>query len=93
MLFWNMETIAREKVMIPSPPNCMRRAMIIFPKRVKSRAVSFTVSPVTQTADVDVKSASTNPMPDTVAAGLMSRNDPIKISAMKLASTFCTGVR
>jgi hypothetical protein len=46
------------KVMIPKPPNWMRSMMTSLPKP-EYREVSTDVSPVTQTAEVEVNSAST----------------------------------
>lgn len=61
------------------------------PVKVKSFAVSRTMSPVTQTADVDVKRASINEMPCTVAVGSLSSKEPARIRIRKLAINCCTG--
>ena len=50
------------------------------PNGLKQLPVSTTVRPVTQTADVDVNSASTNPSPLMVdAGGSISKQVPIRI--------------
>ncbi len=49
--------------MYPSPPICISIRITIFPKSVKSTAVSFTIKPVTQKADVEVNSASMELIP------------------------------
>jgi hypothetical protein len=55
--------------------------MTSWPKRVSCRPMSMRDRPVTQLAEVDMKSASTKPMGDPVAdAGSMSRAVPTAMS-------------
>ncbi len=82
-----IEIRPREKVMIPRPPSWTRSSMINLPKSVKSLAVSRTMRPVTQTADVEVNIASIQPILLTVEIGSKSRVAPKKIRAMKLKKT------
>ena len=49
-----------EITMMPIPPIWISNKMTVFPKNVKVVAVSTTVSPVTQTAEAAVNSASIN---------------------------------
>ncbi|GAX59384.1 uncharacterized protein SCALIN_C03_0041 [Candidatus Scalindua japonica] len=65
----------------------------IWPKREKKREVSWTVSPVTQSADVEVNKASTNdvPLPLTVATGSISKIVPITIKVKKLRPSVTPG--
>ena len=49
------------KVMIPRPPSWMRSRSQAWPQAVKYVAVSTTMRPVTQTALVAVKRASSQP--------------------------------
>jgi len=61
----------------------------ICPKVVKYVPVSTTTRPVTQTADVAVKRASTNESDSTpaLAAGNINNTAPIKIKAKKVSAT------
>src|SRR5690606_28997679 len=58
--------------------------IINCPRKVKSEEVSKTINPVTQTADVEVKTASTREIPSVVAFGRESKSVPIRISNRKL---------
>jgi hypothetical protein len=73
-------------VMVPRPPIWIRIRMQIFPKRDQYRKVSWTTSPVTQIAEVEVKSASekgvTTPAAEEI--GSMSKKAPRRITARKL---------
>ena len=51
-----------DKVIMPSPPICIKSNMTSWPKGEKSNPVSLTISPVTQVALVAVKKASTIPI-------------------------------
>ena len=63
--------------MMPKPPHWMSRRMHAWPSRVKSRGVSSTVRPVTQTALTEVKAASTSEMaPLVVAQGSCRSREP-----------------
>ena len=70
--------------MIPSPPNCIKSKRIDCPKVVKYEPVSTTIRPVTQTALVEVKSASRSPIPSCVALGNISKPVPTNIIPRKL---------
>ena len=70
--------------MIPSPPICINIIMITFPKVVKVYCVSTTESPVTQTALVEVNSASRNEIFSVVAFGSCKQKAPRKIIPKKL---------
>jgi hypothetical protein len=56
------------------------------PKIVKSFEVSFTISPVTQVADVEVNSASMIPRVPLWDIGKSSKKAPVLIAAKKLKS-------
>ena len=60
--------------------------MISFPQKLNAVAVSTTMRPVTQTAEVEVKRAfmMESPFPVLVAKGSMSRMVPTTITAKKL---------
>ncbi len=81
--------------MIPRPPIWMRSMMTIWPKGEKYVAVSTTIRPVTQTADVAVKKASTRErsLPGWTAMGSESRIVPNRISAAKPETSTWAGVR
>jgi hypothetical protein len=49
--------------MIPSPPIWKRDMITTYPKKVKSLAVSTTISPVTHKVEVAVKNASNQTYP------------------------------
>jgi hypothetical protein len=67
--------------------------MISFPNVVKQVAVFTAVSPVTQTALVDVKNASVNEMDDTVDWGIIKSNAPDNMKNPKLAINNCAGLK
>ena len=50
-----MKSAENESIMIPRPPIWIRTSMIIFPHKLNADAVSTTINPVTQTAEVEVK--------------------------------------
>ncbi len=79
-----MENIPIENVMIPKPPSWISISIMHCPAKVKSFAVSRTISPVTHTAEVDVKSASINDIPFTVDQGSISSPVPEMIRIIKL---------
>lgn len=62
--------------MSPSPPGWIRIAITACSKRVKCEPVSTTTSPVTVTADAEVKIASPHPVPPWLAAGSISSTAP-----------------
>ena len=62
-----------------------------FPICVKCVAVFTAIRPVTQTADIEVKKASTKEMPCRVEKGSFKATDPISINAIKLKSILLTG--
>jgi hypothetical protein len=79
--------ISVEKVMIPSPPSWKSPMMIICPAGVKKDAVSWTISPVTQTAEVEVKRASMTEMcPVFVLKGSRRSTVPSAIAEIKLSA-------
>ena len=70
-----------ETVRIPNPPTWTSKRITSCPKRVNCRPMSRTDRPVTQLAEVDMKSASTNPMGEPAAdVGSMSRAVPTAMS-------------
>lgn len=82
-------------VMMPNPPTWMRQRITISPKVLQCAAVSTTTSPVTQTAEVDVNSASTSvaePWPSR-AQGSASSPVPTMITAAKPSTTIWAGVQ
>ena len=73
------------KVMMPNPPTWMRPTITAWPYRVKAVPVSTTTSPVTQTAEVEVKSASTKPtLPLVCDHGRRSSMVPARMAPAKL---------
>ena len=74
------------KVIMPKPPSCMSKIITICPNKEKYLPVSTTANPVTQAADVAVKSASTQGMevPLTVARGSIKSNVPQRINPKKV---------
>jgi hypothetical protein len=84
---------AVEKVIMPSPPNCISSNITDWPKIEKKLPVSFTTRPVTHTALVLVKSASINEMgwPKFVDTGRHKRSAPIKLAARKLTTIIWLG--
>lgn len=81
------------KVNIPIPPNCIKTKIIDCPTVVKSRAVSTTVSPVTHTALVEVKSALVNEIPLVVALGSINRKAPAMAKMKKLPTNIMAGLK
>lgn len=65
---------------------------MVLPKSVKHELVSTTTKPVTQTALVDVNSASTNEICSVVEKGSNSRNVPKKIRKRKLKTNNLAGL-
>jgi hypothetical protein len=57
---------------------------MVLPIPVKTVAVSTTIKPVTQTAEVEVKRASIQVIPPTVELGSMSNTVPTRITRRKL---------
>ena len=70
--------------MIPSPPIWIKIIIITLPKVVKVNWVSTTERPVTQTALVEVKTASRNEIFSVVAFGNCKQKAPRKIIPKKL---------
>ena len=69
-----------DTVIMPSPPVWIRTISINCPNGLKVVPVSTTVRPVTQTADVEVNRASTNPSRPMVDAwGSISKQIPVKM--------------
>ena len=81
------DSAASETAMVttPIPPIWMRQRITTCPNMVQPVAVSTTTSPVTQTADVEVNSASINGVqpPAFDAKGSASRSVPSKMTAKK----------
>jgi len=74
-----------EKVIIPKPPIWIKNIVITWPTGERSFPISTTTSPVTQTAEVEVKRASTNRRGRWVPEkGDQRRKVPIRIMAEKL---------
>ena len=69
-----------DAVMMPSPPSCMRMTMNQCPVLVNVEDISTMDSPVTQTADIDVKKASMKLMGRVVDSGRIRRAVPMAIS-------------
>jgi hypothetical protein len=71
--------------MTPRPPICIKIRITIWPKSDQYAAVSLTIRPVTQTADVAVKKASSNDVQQRALdeTGSISRNVPSRITARK----------
>lgn len=84
--------ISREKdvvaVITPSPPSWIRSRRTIWEASVKSLPVSTTVKPVTQTAEVAVKRASTTLKGCGPALNSKRRKDPEPISVRKPSTIF-----
>ena len=81
------------KVKIPMPPNCIKTKMMDCPTIVKAEEVSSTVSPVTQTALVAVKSAFVKVIPLVVALGSIKRKPPVKARIKKLPTKTIAGLK
>ena len=73
------------KVINPSPPISINKAITSWPKGVQCVAVSTRVSPVTHVALVEVNSAVINPvwLPGRVAKGNSNKTVPTAITARK----------
>ena len=71
--------------MTPSPPIWIRIKMITWPKKDQCVAVSCTIKPVTQTAEVDVKSVWLNgvTLPSDAEMGSINSNAPKRITPKK----------
>ena len=70
--------------MMPRPPAWIKHRMTSCPNRLKAVPVSTTTRPVTQLADTEVNSASTNArLRPVAAAGSISKPVPAAISAAK----------
>ena len=81
-----------EKVMIPRPPTWKRKIVITCPGTVRSFPISITTSPVTQTAEVEVKRASTKARwPLEAEKGSQRKIPPVKITAAKLRTNIRVG--
>ena len=53
---------ALDMVIMPNPPICISVRIIICPNNVKCNPVSYTISPVTQVAEVEVNTAPRKPL-------------------------------
>ena len=81
-------------IIIPSPPVWMSARMMILPPRLKTVAVSTTISPVTHTAEVAVKRELISPRPclSTVVNGSMRSSVPVRMISRKLESIARAGL-
>jgi hypothetical protein len=72
---------------IPSPPSCIRTRITTLPNKLQCIYVGNIVIPITQTADVEEKSASKNGVgsPSAEEIGRHKNNVPINIATKKLA--------
>lgn len=79
---------------MPRPPIWIRSIIISLPQNVKVVAVSTTIKPVTQTAEVDVKKAfiSESPLWSTVAKLIVSKIVPKTKINKKLKSIVFAGL-
>lgn len=68
-----------ESVMYPKPPICSKVRITHLPNRVKSRAVFFTINPVTHKPDEAVNRASMSEIPFVVEIGKYRSIVPIAI--------------
>ena len=86
---------ATAMVTTPIPPICIRVIITIFPKRVQVVAVSPTMSPVTQDAEVAVKRQSTKlALPGAIVAnGNISNSVPVKMRPPKPKIIICADDR
>jgi len=83
-----------EKVMIPKPPICKRKMVITCPNVLKSFPISMTTKPVTQTAEVEEKSASMKRrFPLVAEKGNQRRIPPARITPAKLRTKILGGKR
>ena len=69
-----------DAVMMPRPPSCMRMMMNQCPVSVNVDEISTMESPVTQTADMDVKNASIKSMGRVVDTDRLKSPVPMAIS-------------
>jgi hypothetical protein len=93
ILFPATKRIRVEKVMTPSPPSWMRVRITTCPKGVKYVAVSWTIRPVTQMADVAVNRASKKDIcPVFVLKGRRRRIVPVTIAPIKLIARTWAGL-
>ena len=77
--------MSEENVMMPSPPSWMSPRMTAWPNPLNAVAVSTTTSPVTQTAEVAVNSASMKEMrPPRALGGSQSKTAPPRMAKAKL---------
>ena len=74
------------------PPICMRTISMTWPNVVRQLTVSMTLSPVTQTADVAVKSASNAVSDPWLDRGSISRPLPMIMKKKKLAAKSTVGL-
>ena len=81
-----------DAVMMPSPPNCIRMMMNQCPVSVNVEEMSTTESPVTQTADMDVKNASIKLMGRVAACGMLRSAVPIAIRRRYASTTSMMGL-
>jgi hypothetical protein len=83
-----------EKVIIPNPPIWKRKMVITWPRMDRSFPISMTTNPVTQTAEAEVKSASTKVRGSFVTAnGKERKMAPMKITPAKLRTKILVGGR
>jgi hypothetical protein len=70
----------------------MSDKITVFPKNVNVVGISTLTSPVTQTAEVEMKNASVKDMPLYVAEGNNRSNVPMTINRIKLARNSTEGL-
>jgi hypothetical protein len=75
------------KVMIPSPPSCIKTTTTTSPNAVKVCGKSTVERPVTLTALTETNAASSHEMPSCVETGSFSISAPSTIRAAKLPTT------
>ena len=95
MLFLDSMRKKVANVIMFSPPNCARNIIMICPLRVKYMAMSTVERPVTQLADVAVKSASTKCRftPSTVIFGSIRSPVPESMSTTNdSTNSFCADI-
>ena len=68
------------RVIYPIPPICKSNRIIPLPRGVKNPWVSFTIRPVTHTAEVEVKNASVNDRFPLLVQGKSKSNAPTVIT-------------
>jgi hypothetical protein len=93
----SLSAIARknivEKIMTPSPPSCIRIMITISPNVEKVVDVFTTVSPVTHTADVAVKTASISfKEPPSELIGRASKTAPMAMAVTNHRAIRVAGV-